>query len=389
MPDLPGAVLVDDVLAAIASLRASIAARADEIEQQRHISPDLIAALTAAGCYRFFSPEWRTGAPTRYGLALAAISELAMADASVAWVVSQSALGQLILAYLPAPALETLYHGGPDVRIAGVFAPKGHASQGDGNWTVSGRWPLASGSDAAQWIYVQALVTEGRRVVRGPGDQPLTRLVLLPRDEVTIIDTWDAVGLRGTASHDIQVEARQRDEHWTCEMTERDGKGEGLQSVPLMDHAGLLIAAVAVGCAAGALDEVARIAASGKRPAFSPRPLASDPVFHVQLGVAHMQLASARALLEAQGRLIECASQGRQLSVVEGRSVRATCHHIAGVAAAVVDTAYTLARSASIGRTSPLQRRLRDMHTLTQHAWCSSDFPEQLGATLVSAAVSL
>jgi alkylation response protein AidB-like acyl-CoA dehydrogenase len=272
--------------------------------------------------------------------------------------------------------------------VAGVFAPKGRASPTDSGWHVTGRWAFATGCELASWIYVQCLVTDKRRVVLSANNEPLTRLAVFRADEVEILDTWDVVGLRGTGSHDVRLEGRTCPGAWTCALADHDGTGIGLHSVPLMDHAGLLVASVAVGIAAGALGDIAQAAATGRRPVFSPTPMADDPVFQDRLGEAHMGMRAARALLYAQARLVESAMAGCPLSVVDRASLRATCHHVTTLAAGAVDAAYTLGRSASIANTSSLQRRLRDIHTVTQHAWSGSGFSRQLGATLIGGAAA-
>jgi indole-3-acetate monooxygenase len=139
-----------------------------------------------------------------------------------------------------------------------------------------------------------------------------------------------------------------------------------------------------VGIATGALDDIARVAEEGKRPTFSPRRLADDPVFQDRLGEAHMRLRAARALLYAQAGLVESLMAGVALATPERASLRATCHHVTALAVEAVDTAYTLGRASSIPRSSPLQRRLRDIHTVTQHAWNSRDSSQHLGVSLLS-----
>jgi alkylation response protein AidB-like acyl-CoA dehydrogenase len=372
-----------ETLHAVRRLQDAIRARAGEIEQARRLPDDLVEDLARAGCYRLFPPAWKTGSQLDYCDVLRVIEALAEADGSVGWTVSQCALGQVILGYLPRGPLEEIYAAGPDVRVAGVFAPKGRASRIGGAWHVTGCWPFATGCQFALWMYMQCVVIQKRRVLITAENIPVTRLAVFRAEHVEILDTWDALGLRGTGSHDVQVKNRICAEAWTCSLAEADGAGEGIQSVPLMDHAGLLVAAVAVGIATGAVDDVKHVAASGKRPAFNPRRLADDPVFQDRLGEAHMRLRAARALLYSQAKLVECAMAGAVLSAVDRASLRATCRHVTALAVDAADAAYTLAGSSSVLDASPLQRRLRDIHTATQHAWNSWYFSQNLGVSLL------
>lgn len=373
-----------ETLLRVRQLQPAISARAGEIERARRLPDDLVEDLGRAGCYRLFPPQWKRESEPDYSGALRIIEALAEADGSVGWTISQCMLGQVILGYLPRRALDEIYAEGPDVRCAGVFAPKGRASQTATGWQVSGRWPFATGCQFASWMYVQCLVIENRRVLLTPEKIPLTRLAVFPASVVEILDTWDAVGLRGTGSHDAQIQNRICAEDWTCSLAEVDGTGEGMQSVPLMEHAGLMLAAVAVGIATGALADIARVAEEGKRPAFSPRRLADDPIFQDRLGEAHMRLRAARALLYSQAKLVESVIAGVALATADRASLRATCHHVTALAVEAVDAAYTLGRSSSIPHSSPLQRRLRDIHTVTQHAWNSRDSSQHLGVSLLS-----
>lgn len=371
----------DETLAAVEALQPQLRARAAEIESARRLPSDLVEALERAGCHRLFAPPWITGRTIDVRGALRIIEAVSTADGSAGWTVSQYALGQLIAAHLGRTALDAIYAHGPDARIAGVFAPKGHATRGANGWHVSGQWPFASGCESAAWIYVQSVVTEKRRVVMR-GALPETRLAVIPAAEVEIVDTWDAVGLRGTGSHDVRVKRDCADE-WTCALADTNAVS-GTMPVPLLDHAGLLIAAVTAGIAGGAIDDVARLAASGKRPAFSARSLADDPVFHDRLGEAQMRLLAARALLDAQAAMVEAAVAGKMLSDVERASLRATAQQVTALAVDAADAAYALARSSAIASTSPLQRRMRDLHTATQHAWNGRDFLQALGALLAA-----
>jgi len=371
-------------LSGLADVQARIRASAAEIEKTRRLPDDLVEELGRAGCYRLFAPQWKTGKAPDYSAALLVFETLAEADGSVGWIASQCALAQVIMGYLPRATLETVYASGPDLLAAGAFAPKGRASRSGAGWRVTGRWPFVTGCQFVDWLYVQCFEVENRRIALTAERLPTTRLAVFRAEDVEILDTWNALGLRGTGSHDVQVRNRICADDWTCSLAAHDRKRDGVQAIPLVDHAGIFIAAVAVGIASGAVDDVIGVGASGKRPAFGRSRLADDAVFQCRLGEAHMQLQAARALLYTQAELVERAIEGAVLSPVDRSSLRATCNQVMGLAVNATDTAHALARSSSVWESSPLQRRLRDIHTATQHAWNSWDFLQNLGRDLLS-----
>ena len=58
------------------------------------------------------------------------------------------------------------------------------------------RWPYVSGSTHADYV-------GGMVVIAGPDGSIETRVVLQPVEAVTIRPTWDTLGLRATASNDV------------------------------------------------------------------------------------------------------------------------------------------------------------------------------------------
>jgi alkylation response protein AidB-like acyl-CoA dehydrogenase len=376
-------VIARTTLDTVRALQPTIAAQSAVFDERRGLPEDVVAVLREAGCCRLLTPEWKSGTPPAYPDALEVVEAIAEADASAAWVVAQGALAQIILGYLPRTSQASLYKCGADLVAAGAFAPKGRATRVTDGWEVSGRWPFVSGCEHADWIYVHCLVVEDRRVVSGPGGQPQTRLVVFPRDAVTILDTWDSNGLRGSGSHDVELRHVHCPDSFSCNLVEQDGAGDGLQSLPLMDSAGMLIAAVAVGTATGALRDAADVAARGRRPTFSACPLAEDPIVQEQLGRAHMHWHAGRTLLIAQASLLGQAATGRPLAAVERASLRATCRAVTDLATAAVDACHLLVRSASVPRSASVTRRWRDIHTATQHAWNGFDATQQLGAVII------
>ncbi|SCG39618.1 acyl-CoA dehydrogenase family protein [Micromonospora humi] len=368
-------------------LLPDLAERAPEIDRTGRIPDDVISGLAAAGCLRMLVPAAHGGADLPLVEALRVVEQLSVADSSTGWLVGQVGLAHLLFACFPEAARREIYADGPDVLGAGAVAPKGRAApDGAGGWQVNGRWPFVTGAPQASWIYLNCLVLDGRTPRTLPNGAPLTRMVLFPAAELELVDTWQVLGLRGTASLDVRAAARTCPEHRGFSLV--GGGDEVHRTVFRIAQAGLLIAAVDLGIAQGAVGDAAAQAAAGRRRTFSTRSLADSPVFHDRLGEAHVALRAARALLHAEAETAwETARRGEVLSPLDRACLRATAAQVTAVAHQAVQAAYALAGASTVFDGSPLQRRLRDINTATQHFVNGRDSYATVGALLAGAPV--
>lgn len=349
------------VLAAAERLAPAIQARAPEVEGARRIPQDLLDALLAAGCFRILVPRSHGGLGADLATGMRLNETLARADGSVGWTVMIGAAAWGDLAALPRPTFDALFAAGPDILAAGAFNPTGRIAAEDGGYRVTGRWGFASGCEHARWLFANSL--EG--VVDGV---PQLRVAVFTPDQVEIEDTWDVSGLCGTGSHHFHA-------HDVFVPTDRTFRplvdhptiDEPIVRIPPPSAIPLLISSVALGIARGALDDIVSLAAE-KVPMLAPAPLATDAVFHVDLATADTELRAARALVyQLTEEVWAAALAGDDLSMDLRARVRAGGVWCAARAAAVVDTAYRSGGGTSLYTGSPLQRRLRDIHALTQH----------------------
>jgi alkylation response protein AidB-like acyl-CoA dehydrogenase len=127
------------------------------------------------------------------------------------------------------------------------------------------------------------------------------------------------------------------------------------------------MAAVPLGIARGALDDVTELA-TAKVPLLAPSALATDPVFQYHLADADARLRAARAgLYQAAGDAWDAAVGGDEFAPELRAHLRATAVHAGVTATEVVDFAYHAGGGSSLYLESPLQRRLRDAHAVSQH----------------------
>ncbi|HEX3923118.1 MAG TPA: acyl-CoA dehydrogenase family protein [Streptosporangiaceae bacterium] len=355
------------VLENVRALLPEIKARAEEIEQARAVPRDLAEKLRTAGVFRRYVPRTHGGDEMWPDEGLTVIEELARADASVAWVAAVGSEGPSFYAYLPADTYDKIYAGGPDVIHTGVINATGKAVRDKGGYRFSGRWSFASGSNNADYVCIHG-VLDGEQA----GGAPATRLGVVPAREAQIDDVWHVSGLKGTASNDIVVSDLFIPDEWTGTFAELPPVARHpLDQRPLLARFGSEFAAVAVGIAQAALDDITDIARN-KVPATSRSKLASDPVAQYLVGQLATDLYMARTLLHQVARddqaSVPLGPPDNTAMVIR----RARLSRAASVAASVVESAYGVSGTTGLFESCPLQRRLRDVRAVTQHYMLSA-----------------
>jgi alkylation response protein AidB-like acyl-CoA dehydrogenase len=316
----------------------------------------VVAALAATGINRLLLPAELGGFAVSPGRTVEVVEQLAAADGSTGWAAAIGFGTNHFAGYLPPDGAAEVF-ADPDQSNASMFAPLAEVIEApDGTLRLTGRWPFTSNCEQAAWLGLGG---------RWPGD-PAARLVFVPRSEVTIHPTWDVAGLRATASNDtsvVDVEVRRRH---TCSFTDRPWPEGALWRLPLFVVLAPPLAAVPLGIARAALDEVNRQAAS--RRAQMRGSLLDDAVGMADLGRADAQLRGARAGLLAI--LDECWSRAEAGAAVD-RALQAraflAAQHCSDVAVDVCTVVHRLGGGAAAYRASPLLRALRDVETARQH----------------------
>jgi alkylation response protein AidB-like acyl-CoA dehydrogenase len=362
---------------AVAPLAESLA---PQTERDRALPPELVEALRDHGLFALCLPRVLGGGEAEPAQMVLALERLARADASCSWCAMIASTSSVLGAYLPSAVAERVYAHGRSVT-GGVFAPRGRARRLEGGYRVDGRWPFASGVGHCDWVTGGCVVTGGDDEQAGP---PEARLLLMPRDNVTVIDTWTVSGLSGTGSHDMTVEDELVPADLAVAPASEPPRHDGaLYAFPLFGLLALGIAAVALGIGRGALADIVDLA-TAKTPSASSRTLAERPNIQFAVARAEARLRAARALLldEAEAAFAEALESG-PISIERRAGLRLAATHATRTAAGVVDVAYDAGGGTSIYATSPLQRRFRDVHVATQHMMVSPASFELAGRLLL------
>ena len=371
------------MLEAVRGLRTELADRAAEIEAARRLPRDMVDRLIDIGCFRLLLPVSHGGVEAHLGSALSVFEELARADASVAWTVMIGALAWCDAACLPATTFDALFADRSDVVVAGAFNPTGTISAAEGGYVVSGRWAFVSGCQHASWLY-------GNCVEDGVDGRPKLRAAMFSPDEIVIEDTWDVSGLSGTGSHHFHVEDLIVPAARTfVPLVDPPCVDATIVRIPTPALFALGIASVAIGTARGALDEVIRIARE-RVPLLDHEPVAANPHFHYGLAAADTDVRAARALLtEVASQAWLTATRGERFSLEQRARLRAAAVWSTERAVAAVEVAYRSGGGSAVYLDSSLQRRLRDIHALTQHFLVKRDTFTTAGAILAGQEVEV
>ena len=152
--------------------------------------------------------------------------------------------------------------------------------------------------------------------------------------------------------------------------------------MPVPAVVSLCVGSVAIGIADGALGDIRALAAE-KVPLLAHDTLATNALFQFELATADTELRAARALLAETAEAVwTIAESGSQFTLEDRARARAAAVWATERAVSIVDMAYRAGGGSSIYTDCPLQRRLRDIHALTQHFIVKRDTMTTAGAIL-------
>ena len=364
------------------AFQPELRSRAEEIENARRLPPDLSNRFAQCGFYRMCAPQVYGGLELAPGLTMETIEILAQADGASAWCVFIGATSGSVLALLPEASAREIF-ASPDCLISGVFAPRGKAVVVDGGFQVDGVWQWGSGTQNADWILAGCQVVRDGKIELLRNGTPRSRMMLVPASQVDFLDTWHVTGLCGTGSTDYALRDVFVPESHALGIGVDGPLPRPLYAFPQFGLLSMGIAAVALGLARAAIDELVGIAGA-KTPSGSARPLAQRPTTQAEVSRAEATLRSARAFYyETIDSAWDAAQASGRIEPDHRRDIRLATTFTTHACAEAVDRMYNLAGGTSVYRSSPLQRIFRDVHVATQHMMVSPATLELTGRLLL------
>ena len=381
------------IVARAEALRPTVEALANDVEESRRLPPALLDALHAARLFRLLLPRSANGIETDPVTFFRVIETIARADASTAWCLSQAGGCSMSAAYLDPPVARAIFGDDPRAVLAWGPGPKVRAIACEGGYKVTGTWAFASGGRHATWLGAHCPIwkADGSTPELDADGHQIERTFLVRSDMVEWTDIWNVVGLRGTASDQFALT-----DHFVpaAHSITRDFEKECRESGPLYRMSAMTcyemgFAGVALGIARGALDSFVEVART-KIPRGKKSPIRDNAVVQTNLAQAEVGIGSARAfLLQTVAGIWRDISAGGRLSMEQRLAIRMASTNAIHQARAAVDFAYNAAGATAIFESHPLERRFRDIHTVTQQLQGRLSHFETVGAWMMGAEADL
>jgi alkylation response protein AidB-like acyl-CoA dehydrogenase len=353
-----------DILSAVRALGPIVEAAAAEIDAQRCLPANVVEAMRSAGVFRVAFPTAWGGPEMPILEQVEMVETLAYHDASTAWVAMICSDSGHYAGRVDDATAHELYPS-MDLLTAGQIYPVGQATRVDGGYRVTGRWQFGSGSLHADRIVGGCLVLVDGAPVMGERGLPEMLVAWLPRDGVTIHDTWHTTGLAASGSNDYSVSDAFVPAGQVFQPLQ-----PGVRPEPLYRYRGFFfanLAAVSIGCARRMLDDL--------RDLMGTKILMPEGIAMKDDGRALLALGESTAALEAAaayqadalGSIWDTVVAGDEPSAEQRAALLMMLVHNVQTGQRIAEAVTEVVGAQSIYRSSPFERRRRDLTTVAAH----------------------
>jgi 3-hydroxy-9,10-secoandrosta-1,3,5(10)-triene-9,17-dione monooxygenase len=299
------------------------------------------------------------------------------ADASVAWNLVNLASHHWMLGMFEQPAQDLIWDKDVNALIASSFVfPAGRARKVDGGYRLKGRWPFSSGVDSSEWNMLAAIVASDDEA-----DGIEYRIFLLPKGDYKIHDIWNASGLRGTGSNDVEVNDVFVADTMTLAVADLTGgptpgsavNPGALYALPVFSLFPYVLSGVALGNAQACLDDYVGIARH-RASTYNRAKLGDLQSTQIKVAEASAKIDAARMIMRTT--CIDAMADARRGHIPEmpakTRSRRDGAYAV-NLCTEAVSLLFSASGARGLATSGALQRQFRDGHAINSHIAFSFD----------------
>ncbi|TMJ61827.1 MAG: acyl-CoA dehydrogenase [Alphaproteobacteria bacterium] len=361
----------DAVVARAKALIPRLRDRASTTEELRRLPPETVRDLHESGLFRILQPMRVGGAELDYVALIDCADVIGQADASVAWNLANLASHHWMLGMFHKRAQDMVWNKDVNALIASSFIfPAGRARKVDSGYVLRGSWPFSSGVDSSEWNMLASVVCS-----EDEADGIEYRIFLVNKSDYKILDTWNATGLRGTGSNDVEVKDAFVEEFMTLAVSDLDGGAtpgsavnpNALYELPVFSLFPYVLSGVALGNAQACLDDYVDIARH-RASTYNRAKIGDLQSTQIKIAEASAKIDAARLIMRST--CIEAMAQVRR-GYIPDIAGKTKSRRDGAFAVNLCTDAVSLLFAASGARglftTGVLQRQFRDAHAINSH----------------------
>lgn len=357
------------LMAAIDAIVPRLEAGDLEGEANRGPTADVAAAMREAGLMALKAPREVGGDEADWTLQTEVFEKVAYHNLSAAWCLMLYAdnSGKAAASLTEAGLARLMPDGQVPIVCGGGGLMMGELTPVEGGFRLSGRWIYGSGIPQTDYVLISAMIP-GK-----DGAEPQMRQCVVPIADITVVDNWNVMGLKGTGSSDFTADDVFVPEEMTFDPRAPSPRGGALFRLSTFGYAGLCMPAVMIGAARRALDDLAQLASAKSRGYVKKTTLAHRGVFQVFLGEADLKLKAARGLSLAMGEKLladaERLGKSPEANEAEARAVGVFCSN---TAIEIINGVISYAGGEGVKAGHRFERTLRDLHMAGTHMFVSN-----------------
>lgn len=345
--------------------------RASKTEELRRLPPETERELHEAGLFRIVQPRRVGGSELDYIALVDCAEAIGQADASAAWNFANLASHHWMLAMFDKRAQDIVWGKDPDALIASSFIfPAGRARKVDGGYVLRGSWPFSSGVDSSEWNMLASVVSSDDEA-----DGIEYRIFLLNKNDYRIKDTWDATGLRGTGSNDVEVEDAFVAKAMTVAVNDLAGgptlgsavNPNALYALPVFSLFPYVLSGVALGNAQACLDDYVELARH-RASTYNRARLGDFQTTQIKIAEASSKIDAARLIMRSTCiQAMADARRGHIPDIAAKTRMRRDGAFSVNLCTEAVSLLFAASGARGLYMSAALQRQFRDAHAINSH----------------------
>ena len=365
---------LDDLLAKAHSIGEAAASQADQAEKDCKLSDEIVEDINDARLIQVLQPKRFGGLEMGFPAMVRISQALAQHDMAASWIYSLFAIHHWWGALVNLELQDEMWKENPHNLFSDAFAPAGKATPVEDGYILNGRWNFVSGVPWADFIALGAMVRKEDE------SEPEYFMMFLPKGDYEVLDDWNTLGMRASASNSVRVEDMFIPEYRAVSMgsiiNEGIAPGHAYNNGPLYRLPfGPGLAVSLVGCHVGGAQAMLRM--------YKERMSKRVPLFTVErqdeMVPSQMILAESAVKLEACEQLMyryaeemmevgTAISNGEDVDTLEVR-VRtfAWRSYLGKETRAVAEKLFQNTGAFAIYAGTPIQRFWRDFYAIAQH----------------------